>query len=127
MTSVAVIRKAYADFAKGDIPAVLAAFDKSITWHVPGHSPLSGDYTGHDEVVGFFNHTFSLCGGIFAIEIHHMLAEEDLVVALVTVKAERNGHAAAFEEVHVWRMANGKAIDFREFQGDEQTEDRFWS
>jgi len=42
-----------------------------------------------------------------------------LVVALVTVKAERNGHAAAFEEVHVWRMANGKAINFREFQGDE--------
>ena len=33
MTSVAVIRKAYADFAKGDISAVLAAFDKSITWH----------------------------------------------------------------------------------------------
>ena len=127
MTSAAVIRKAYADFAKGDIPAVLAAFDKSITWHVPGHSPLSGDYTGHDGVVGFFNHTFSLCGGIFAIEIHQILAEEDLVVALVTVKAERNGRAAAFEEVHVWRMANGKAIGFREFQGDEQTEDRFWS
>ena len=80
MTSVAVIRKAYADFAKGDISAVLAAFDKSITWHVPGHSPLSGDYTGHDEVVGFFNYTFSLCGGIFAIEIHQILAEEDLVV-----------------------------------------------
>jgi len=24
-------------------------------------------------------------------------------------------------------MKNGKATDFREFQGDEQREDRFWS
>ena len=127
MTSAAIIGKAYADFAKGDIPAVLAAFDPSITWHVPGHSPLSGDYTGHDEVLGFFNHTMSLCGGIFAIEVHRVLADGDLVVALVTVKTERNGRAAAFEEVHVWRLANGRATDFREFQGDEQTEDRFWS
>jgi ketosteroid isomerase-like protein len=127
MTSAAVIRKAYADFGKGDIPAVLAAFDKSITWHVPGHSPLSGDYRGHDEVLGFFNHTFALCDGVFAIEVHHILAETDLVVALVTVKAERNSRSAAFQEVHVWRLVNGRATDFREFQGDEQTEDRFWS
>ncbi len=68
-----------------------------------------------------------LCDGTFAIEVHHVLAEEDLVVALVTVKAERNGRSAAFSEVHVWRLANEKVIEFREFQGDEQTEDRFWS
>jgi ketosteroid isomerase-like protein len=121
------IRQAYADFAKGDIPAVLGAFDASITWHVPGHSPLSGDYKGHDEVLGFFKHTMELCGGIFAIEVHHVLADEDLVIALVTVKAERNGRSAAFPEVHVWRLGNGKIAEFREFQGDEQTEDRFWS
>jgi hypothetical protein len=29
------------DFAQGDIPAVLAVFDTSITWHVLGHSSLS--------------------------------------------------------------------------------------
>ena len=126
-TNATIIRKAYDDFARGDIPAVLEAFDTSIAWHVPGHSPLSGDYRGHGEVIGFFKHTMALCGGIFAIEVHHVLAEEDLVVALVTVKAERGGRSAAFPEVHVWRLANKKVLDFREFQGDEQTEDRFWS
>ena len=126
-TNATIIRKAYDDFAKGDIPAVLEAFDASITWHVPGHSPLSGDYQGHPEVVGFFGHTMELSGGSFGIEVHHVLAEDDVVVALVTVKAERNGRAAAFPEVHVFRLANGKVTEFREFQGDEQTEDRFWS
>jgi uncharacterized protein len=74
-----------------------------------------------------FSNTLALCGGIFAIEVHHVLAEEDVVVVLVTVKAERNGRPAAFPEVHVWRLANEKITEFREFQGDEQTEDRFWS
>src|ERR1700756_5172334 len=122
-----IIRKAYDDFANGDIPAVLEIFHTSITWHVPGHSPLSGDYKGHEEVVGFFKHTMELCGGTFGIELRHLLAEEDVVVALVTVKAERNGRSAAFPEVHVWRLANEKVAEFREFQGDDQTEDRFWS
>lgn len=122
-----VIRKAYEDFAKGDVPAVLEAFDPSITWHVPGHSPLSGDYKGYDEVVGFFKHTMERCGGVFRIEVQHVLAGDDVVVALVTIQAERNGKSAAFPEVHVWRLVNAKATQFREFQGDEQTEDLFWS
>jgi ketosteroid isomerase-like protein len=126
-SNATVVRKAYDDFAKGDIPAVIAAFDASITWHVPGHSPLSGDYKGHDEVLGFFKHTMELSGGLFGIDVHRVLAEDDVVVALVTVKAERNGRSAAFPEVHVWRLVNAKLTEFREFQGDEQTEDRFWS
>ena len=43
-SNATIIRKAYENFAHGNVPAVLAAFDASIAWHVPGHSPLSGDY-----------------------------------------------------------------------------------
>ena len=49
------------------------------------------------------------------------------VVVLVSVNAERYGRSAAFPGVHVWRLANEKVTEFREFQGDEHTEDRFWS
>ncbi len=28
---------------------------------------------------------------------------------------------------HVWRLKEGKVTEFREYQGDEQREDRFWS
>ncbi|HEU0204656.1 MAG TPA: nuclear transport factor 2 family protein [Burkholderiaceae bacterium] len=126
-TDAMIVRKAYGDFAKGDIPAVLAAFDPSITWHVPGHSPLSGDYRGNDKVAGFFEHTMALCDGNFAIDVHQVLAESAVAVALVTVRAKRNGRSVAFPEVQVWRLADRKITEVREFQGDEQTEDRFWS
>jgi ketosteroid isomerase-like protein len=62
-----IIRKVYQDFARGDISAVFAAFDASIAWHVPGHSPLSGDYNGHDQIGGFFRRTMELSGGAFSI------------------------------------------------------------
>ena len=126
-TNGAIIRKAYDDFARGNIPAVFAAFDPTITWHVPGHSPLSGDFAGHDQVGGFFQRTLELSGGAFSIDVHHVLADDDLVVALTTVNARRNGVSASFPEVHVWRLKNGKATEFRAYQGDEQREDRFWS
>jgi ketosteroid isomerase-like protein len=122
-----IIRKAYQDFAQGNIPAVFAAFDASIAWHVPGQSPLSGDYSGHDQIGDFFRRTMELSGGAFNIDVQHVLAEGDLVVVLATVNARRNGISASFPEVHVWRMKDGKAIGFREYQGDEQRETRFWS
>ncbi|MBV8847763.1 MAG: nuclear transport factor 2 family protein [Bryobacterales bacterium] len=122
-----IIRKAYQDFAEGNIPAVFAAFDTGITWHVPGHSPLSADYKGHDQIGGFFQRTMALCESAFSIDVHNVLVDGDLVVVLATVNARRNGVAASFPEVHVWRLKNGKATEFREYQGDEQREDRFWS
>lgn len=122
-----IIRKAYEDFATGNIPAVFAAFDGAITWHVPGHSPLSGDFKGHEEIGDFFRRTMELSGGEFSIEVHNVLGGDDLVVVLTTVNARRNGVAASFSEVHVWRLSNGKVTEFREYQGDERTEDQFWS
>src|SRR5215475_11337984 len=91
-----IIRKAYEDFAQGNVPAVFEAFHPSITWHVPGHSPLSGDYTGPDQVGSFFQRTMELSGGAFSIDVHNVLAEGDLVVVLATVNAERNGLSASF-------------------------------
>ena len=116
----AIIRKAYEDFTRGDIPAVFAALDATITWHIPGHSPLSGDFTGHDQIGAFFRRTMQLSEGAFSIDVHNVFADGDIVVALVTVNAQRNGVAASVPEVHVWRMKNGKVVEFREYQGDEQ-------
>ena len=126
-SNAAIVRKAYDDFAKGDVPAVFAAFDPGITWYVPGHSPLSGDYKGHDQIGGFFQLTMELSEGTFRIDVHNVLVDADVVVALVTTKARRNGVSASFPEVHVWRLRDGKVVAFRKYQGDEQSDDRFWS
>jgi len=124
--NVQLLRSAYDAFAQGDIPTVLQVLSPEISWHVPGRSPLSGDYKGHDEVVGFFGASMELSGGTLRVGVDEILADDDRVVVLTTVSAERNCRSWSSPEVHVWRVVDGKAVDFNEFQGDQQSEDEFW-
>ena len=122
-----LIRRSYEAFSRGDVGTVFQNFGPDITWHVPGSSPLSGDYKGHDQVGAFFAATMELSGGTFTIDVEGIFADQDQVVVLCTVAAERLGQSWSSPEVHVWRVADGHAVDFREFQGDQQSEDKFWS
>ena len=54
-----LIQRAYDTFGRGDIATVLGILDKEVRWHVPGQSPLSGDYIGQEQVLGFFKRAWS--------------------------------------------------------------------
>ena len=68
-----LVLQGYDAFSRG-IPTVLGILDRKIQWHVPGRSPLSGDYKGHDEVIAFFSKTRELSAGTFSIKINDALA-----------------------------------------------------
>jgi ketosteroid isomerase-like protein len=125
--SAARIAAAYDAFGRGDIAAVLAVLDPAISWHVPGRSPLSGDYKGHDQVLGFFAKSMELSDGTLRVDVDELVAEGGRVVAVTTVSAERSGRRWSSPEVHVWTVVDGRATEFVEFQGDQQTEDEFWA
>jgi uncharacterized protein len=122
-----LLRRGYDAFAAGDIPTVLGIFDEDIAWHVPGRSPLSGDYRGHGGVADFFTRCHELSAGTLRVQADEIVADGDRVVVLATVSAERNGRSWSSPEVHVWRMQHGRAVEFREFQADQEAEDEFWS
>jgi ketosteroid isomerase-like protein len=121
-----LVQHGYHAFAKGDIPTALGLFAQDISWHIPGRSPLSGDYKGHEQVVAFLTKSMELSDGTLRIDVHEILSEGERTVVLCTVSAERNGQFWSSPEIHVWRLVNSKAVEFREFQGDQQTEDEFW-
>jgi ketosteroid isomerase-like protein len=123
-----ILRGGYDAFSRGDVPAVLAVFADDIAWHVPGHNPTAGDYTGHDEVVGFFQTLGELSGGTFSIEVRDVLDNGDGAVAMiVTERGERKGVKLDVPAVHLWQMQDGKATTFRGFTGDQYEDDEFWS
>jgi ketosteroid isomerase-like protein len=105
-TNKRLIEDAYAAFARGDIPAVFGAFDEKILWHIPGRGPISGDYRGHEEVLGFFERFMGLSGGTFWIRIDEMLASDHRVLVLVTESAERE-----------WVVPSGARLDHSEREG----------
>jgi ketosteroid isomerase-like protein len=125
--NAALIGSAYAAFARGDVPAAFAIFADDILWHVPGRGPLSRDYRGHAEVMGFFQQFMELSGGTFQIQIDDILAKGDRVVVLCTESARRGGRSWSSPQVHVWTVSDGRAAVFWQYQGDQQTEDEFWS
>ena len=122
-----LVRRTYEAFMRGDLEAVLASFAEDILWHVPGRGPLSRDYRGHGEVLGFFRRFMDLSGGTFRIRIDDVLANGERVVVLCTESAQRAGRSWSSPQVHDWTVKNGRATVFRQYQGDQQTEDEFWS
>jgi len=123
----ALIKRAYDAFARGDTLGAVAAFSEDILWHVPGRGPLSRDYRGPDEVLGFFGHFMELSGGTFRLQVDDVLAKGDQVVVLCTESAERAGRSWTSPQVHVWTVKNGKVTSFSEYCGDQQSEDEFWA
>jgi uncharacterized protein len=122
-----LLRRAYDAFSRGDMDGAFAAFAKDILWHVPGRGPLSRDYRGHAEVQGFFQHFMELSSGTFRLQVDRILAEGEVVVVLCTESAQRGSRSWSSPEVHVWTVRDGYAVSFRQYQGDQQTEDEFWS
>jgi len=125
--NAALIRSAYDAFSRGDIPGAMAAFAEDIFWHVPGRGPLSHDYRGRAEVLGFFGHFMELSHGTFRLQVDDVLAKGDRVVVFCTESAQRGGRSWSAPQVHVWTLKDGKATVFWEYEGDQQGDDEFWS
>jgi len=126
-SNAALIKSAYDAFSRGDTQSVFAVLSDSILWHVPGRGPLSRDYRGHAEVGGFFEHFMGLSEGTFQIQIDAILSNHDRVVVLCTETARRAGRTWSSPQVHVWTVKDGRATAFWEYEGDQQSEDEFWS
>lgn len=60
------------------------------------------------------------------VAVDEVFAVGDRLVVLSTVSAQRHGQSWSSPEVHVWRVVAGQAVEFREFQDDQQAEDEFW-
>ena len=124
---LSVIQSAYEAFGRGDIPAVLATFSPDIQWHIPGRNPLAGTYKGHDEVVGFFTQLMERSGGTFGIEVNDWLASDNHVVVLVRESGQRDGKRLDVTGAHIWRLRDGKAVEFSFGSADQHAQDEFWA
>ena len=78
-----LIEGAYSAFARGDLAAVFQVLDEKIFWHIPGRGPLTGDYRGHQELLGFFQRFMQHSGGTFRVRVDDIdpLKRNDAIVS----------------------------------------------
>jgi uncharacterized protein len=121
-------REAYAAFAAGDLDKVTSIFHPDIVWRVDGSSSIARDYKGVEEVLGFFGTIFTETDGTFRNTIEDVIANEDTIVVITNLHAERKGKTVDTKQVAVYRSdADGKITEAT-FYGDDTTQfDAFWS
>jgi ketosteroid isomerase-like protein len=122
-----LVRRGYAAFSRGDMDTINEIFADDIVWHIPGRSPLAGDYKGKNEVFGFFGQLAERSGGTFSLDVHDILGNDEHVVAMTHEQAERGGRSLDVHGVHVWHVRDGKAVEFWGLADDVYAEDDFWS
>ncbi len=110
------VRGAYAAFAKGDIPSVLALLAADASWTEAEGGPYGGTFIGPQ---GVLENVFMKIGGEwdgYTAIPEEFIANDHTVVALGnysgTYKATGKSFTAPF--VHVWKFKDGKVSSFRQ-------------
>ena len=114
MTNKEIIEALYQDFASGDVPAVVAKFDDSISWTEADGFPLAGTYVGPQAVVENVFMRLSEIGDGWGVVVERFVADGDTVIAngKYTWKHKKSGDPCEVRMAHVWTLADGKAIAF---------------
>ena len=126
-TNIEVVRKAYDALAAGDFGALLALLSDDVKAHVPGKSPVAGDYDGKEAVGGYVAKLAELSGGTLRFQPHDVTASEAHAVGLVKDLAERGDKVLDMNNVHVWHVAAGRLSEIWIYPGDVYAWDDFWS
>ena len=118
-----VVRRGYDAFSRGDMETLREVFHPDVVWHAPGRGQLSGDYKGIDQVLGYFGETMDLTGGTFGVELHDVIGNDQHVVGLNSVHAERNGQRLDGRNALVFHVRDGRATEVWQFWGDQYAAD----
>jgi ketosteroid isomerase-like protein len=122
--NVEILRDAYAAFAAGDVPSVLAVMSPEIVWNEAENFPYAdgNPYIGPDAVV---QGVFARLGeewDFWSLEIEHLLDAGDNVVALGRYKARHSetGKDLDAQFAHIWWLENGKITRFQQYADTAQ-------
>ena len=123
-----IVREGYAAFGRGDLEALQSRFFAAgIRWHFPGRSPFGGDYEGIGQVLDWLGRTFQASDGTIRIDLHDVIGNDEHVVALTTVRAERAGKHLEDNTVQIFHLQDGKATEVWTHPADLYASDDFWS
>lgn len=111
----------------GSLAAIEDLLSPDVVWHVPGMSPIAGDYRGRKAVTGYFLARRRLAGGAMQItkeaEAHH----EEAFVQLADGHAPLGGQDVVWRTAGVYRIAEGRIAEAWLVPLDKEHFERAWA
>ena len=117
MTNVELVKEAYANFATGNVPAVLAIFDPAVEWHECKGMPFvkdDGIYTGAEAIVTKVVMNLPVSFDGFNVAVNEIFGADDKVVMTGYYQGtnKATGNVFRVNATHVWTVKNGKLTHF---------------
>jgi ketosteroid isomerase-like protein len=125
--NAAVMRRAYAAFAAGDLATMSEILHPEIRFHVPGRASLSATYTGRDATFGYFGKLMELTGGTFRLENIELFPSDFGGVYLDRLTATREGKTLDLGLCLVVRIVDGRFVEAWDHFEDTAAWDAFWA
>jgi acyl-CoA thioesterase FadM/ketosteroid isomerase-like protein len=114
-------------YGGGDLTAVEELLAEDVVWHVPGASPIAGDYRGREAVTEYFRLRRELAGGAIRVtkggEAHH----EEALVQLADGRAPLGGREVIWRTAGVYRVADGRIAEAWLVPLHQEHFDRVWA
>ena len=122
MRNIETVRRMYT----GD-EAERANIAANITWHVPGHNPVSGEYHGFEEYTKLMpSRMVPLTHWDF--EVEDVMVNGSYVVATFHLNGERKGKKVDLRGAHIMRINDlGHVEEGWGFTSDQDALDEFFS
>ena len=111
----------------GSIEPVAELMSEDIVWHVPGTSPIAGDYRGRRAVLEYFRARRRLAGGDISITKHTSVNHADTVLQFADGEAVLGGERVAWRTAGVYRVTKGKVSEAFLVPLELSAFDRAWS
>ena len=123
-----IVRQGYKAFGEGDLDTLRSLFAPDAVHSAAGNNPLSGDYNGIDEILGYYGKLFELSDGTFRAELETVRVEGDsTAIAKHRNKGERGGKTLDQGETLTFTISDGKITRVVEHHDDPAAYDAFWS
>jgi ketosteroid isomerase-like protein len=113
-----LVRKGYEAFSTGDMDTLRQLLDPQVVWHAAGRNPLSGDYRGVEDVLGFFGRTVQHTEGSFRVSVEEVLVNDDGAAVVQRSSGRRNGKSFDDRGVQLFRIRDGKTVEVWQYAGD---------
>ncbi|MBX3376945.1 MAG: nuclear transport factor 2 family protein [Phycisphaeraceae bacterium] len=122
--SATLIKSLYTAFSKGDVPAVLAAFDPAIRWCEAENYYLSdrNPYIGPAAIAeGVFTRLITDVPN-FSLAPSNFIDAGDTVVVEGRYRGTFKATGKSFDTqfAHVWQLKNGKVVRFQQYTDTKQ-------
>ena len=122
-----LVRRGYDAFNNADVDTLRQLFADTTIFHEPGRSPISGDYQGLDQVLGFFGTLAQRSGGTFRATLHDVVANDEHAIGLHSSDAERDGRRISSPTVLVFHVRDGRIAETWSHHHDQHDFDEFWA